>query len=124
MIPDFLISDFYLGKNARGKWREVMNSGVTRRSWLKACLAALPEIAHPLFHSSGSRASAQPGQGPESAISSSERITVRDGPDNVTFSNGIVTVECEKKSGLANYSWGGARNVAGAYSTVERQGLL
>jgi len=124
MIPDFLISDFYLGKNAHGKRRSVMNSSVTRRSWLKACLAAWPGIAHPLFPSSGSRASALPGPGPESAISSSERITVRDGPGKVIFSNGIVTVECEKKSGLANYSWGGARKVKGAYSTVQWEGLL
>ena len=50
---------------------------------------------------------------------SPERITVEDRADKAVFSNGLVTVTCNKHSGLATFSWNGAPRVKNAYSSVK-----
>ena len=47
-----------------------------------------------------------------------ERIRAESGAEKVTFSNGIVTVACDKRSGLASYLWAGTQKVEDAYSSV------
>lgn len=66
---------------------------------------------------------------PESGLSaettgSSGRLSADDGPARVIFSNGIVTITCDKRSGLADFAWNGTQKVSGAYSSVKHGKIL
>ena len=61
---------------------------------------------------------------PKQAHSSPGPIIVVDGPKDVILSNGIVSVACNKQSGLAAYSWGGAEKIKNVYSSVDLSGRL
>jgi alpha-galactosidase len=54
----------------------------------------------------------------------SGRIIVEDSSDKLILSNGMVTVICDKRSGLASFLWNGTQKVKEVYSSVKLRKLL
>ena len=87
--------------------------GMTRRGFLNTSLGALAAAgvssralgAKPLF-----------GAGSDASVS---RVSVEDSAKKTAFTNGVVLVDCDKKTGLMNISWGGAQKINGAFSSVK-----
>ncbi|MGH9618205.1 MAG: carbohydrate-binding protein [Bryobacteraceae bacterium] len=77
---------------------------MTRRTLFQASLAAFADL----------KLLANPR--PQSP---SQRTSVENNASNATFSNGMVAIVCDKRSGLANYSWSGSQKVKNAYSSVK-----
>lgn len=95
-------------------------SGITRRKLLGLSLAAWPELK-------ALGAKLEPAGRQRMSVDSTspaKRITVEDSPDKVVFSNGIVSVVSDKRSGLASFYWGVARKIANAFSSAEVSGTL
>lgn len=101
-----------------------MNPNLTRRSLLKASLAVWPgslSLSPRGSNNAGLPSRSSPHESPQPH---STQVTLSDGPKRATFTNGIVTVMVEKRSGLASYEWSGHRKVTNAYSTVDAGGIL
>lgn len=59
-----------------------------------------------------------------SAAGISNRVQVEDSPGKTVFSNGLLAVVCDKRSGFASYSWNGAQRVKNAYSSAKIGSLV
>jgi alpha-galactosidase len=92
-------------------------SNMSRRGFVRSSLAALATVK------AASRAlNAEPLLGSSfgfEGTTSGGRISAADSPEKVVFTNGIVLVDCDKKTGLMNISWGGAQKISGGFSSVK-----
>jgi alpha-galactosidase len=97
-------------------------SGMSRRGFVQSSLAALAAIkatsralnAEPLLASSFGFGDTPSGG----------RISAEDGPEKTVFTNGIVLVDCDKKTGLMNVSWGGVQKIKDAFSSVKLSDIV
>ena len=92
--------------------------GMTRRSFLNTSLGALA-VAGVSSRALGEKPLFGAGFG-----SSGSQVSVEDGAEKTAFTNGIVLVECNKKSGLASISWKGERKIADAFSSVKLDNIV
>lgn len=101
-----------------------MKSSVTRRSLLKASLSVCPGLIFLLRPGSNGGAPTDPSAAGQSAKLKPGQITVSESAEEVTFANGVVSVVYDEQSGLASFSWNGARKITGAFSSADLNGIV
>lgn len=99
------------------------DSGITRRKLFQASLAAMAGFKSLVGNSLRADAIGEPTPG-AAATPRSTQIYSEENSERTVFSNGVVSVICHKRSGLADFLWNGNRKVTNVSSSIKLNGVV